>query len=274
MPYIKEICRAGKTEEVCKYYSARFGRRGPREKRKKPTPEAGIRANIRKQEKDLRRLMNHNFEDGVDALVTWSFNRDKAPKDYQEMLKRTQTLVRRLRKRYRQDGIILRYIYTMEIGPKGSRHIHMMISNAEPLRLMGCWGWGPVDVKPLYSDGQYAKIAAYFLKYALKTEETEGIKLGRKWNPSKNLKRPPVTKTIVSAATFREEVQERKGYYIDKDSITSGIHDVTGCAFLAYTYISLTKRPKIPRKDKTHEHRSRSDQIPRRRALRKRTDQR
>lgn len=250
MPYLMEVCKAGKTEEIHKYYSARYGKRSKRSENRNKTPEAAQRANLRKQEKELRRLMNHNFEDGQDALVTWSFAREKAPKDYAEMLKKTQALIRKLRREYKKEGRILRYIYTMEIGPKGSRHIHMMISDADLLILARCWPWGGVDAKPLHTDGQYAKIAAYFLKYSLKTEQTEGIKLGRRWNPSKNLKKPKVIKTVVNARTFRDEVKERKGFYIDKESVESGIHEMTGQPFLHYTYISLTKKKKLPRREK------------------------
>ena len=64
MPYMKETCVAGKTIEIRKYYN--FHTPPPGENRgirEKPTPERIKKANLRKAETDLRRLMNANFTD-------------------------------------------------------------------------------------------------------------------------------------------------------------------------------------------------------------------
>ena len=77
MPYIEEVCVAGKTIEVNKYYSYRHHSKGEkRGKKENPTSEAQKKVNQRKASKELRRLMNANFEDG-DLLVRLDFFKEK-----------------------------------------------------------------------------------------------------------------------------------------------------------------------------------------------------
>ena len=58
MPYVIEVCVAGGTMEICRYYTPRIGVKGEkREKREKLTPEAQKRVNQRLAEKTLRRTM-------------------------------------------------------------------------------------------------------------------------------------------------------------------------------------------------------------------------
>ena len=241
MPYIRQTVEAGRTLEILKYFSGRLGKKTKPAEKRLPSPEAVQRANLRKAERELRWLMNANFEDGRDALVTWSFFRDRQPEGHSDMLRAAQQLVRKLRREYAREGLRLKYIYTMEIGPRGSRHIHMMISSANLLILARCWGHGPVDIKPLHSDGQYAAIASYFIKYSMKTEETEGRKLGRRWTGSHNLQKPRIRREVVQASTFREKIPEKPGYYIDHDRTESGENELTGLRYLRYTYIRERK---------------------------------
>ncbi|MDO4285568.1 MAG: hypothetical protein Q4C60_09580 [Eubacteriales bacterium] len=182
--------------------------------------------------------MNANFEDRVDALVTLSFAGD-IPEDSAGMKRMMHNFIQRLRRRYQKAGKRLKYIYCMEIGPRGSRHVHMMLSQADLQELVDAWGYGPVNVQPLWSKGQYADIAAYFIKYALKTAETEGggKKIGQLYTPSRGLCRPKVTKTIVHARTFRESIRDRRGWRLDKNSIRRGVHEAMGTPYLEYTFV-------------------------------------
>ena len=198
MPCRREIVIMGDRAEVRDYHAAHTGRMGKRAAKSKPTPEAVRRAYLRKKERELRWLMNANFRDRVDALVTFSWPKGERPAGYREVLKAAQQLTRSLRKEYRNYGIELKYVYTMEIGPKGSRHIHMVLSNVNLLLLSACWPFATIDVKPLWSDGDYGDIAAYFIKYWEKTSTTEGMKLGRRcYNPSMNLWKPEIIRETI-----------------------------------------------------------------------------
>lgn len=241
MPYIKEICVAGKTIEVSKYYTARWGAKGEKRKeRGESSSEAQKAINQRKAEKDLRRILNTNFSDG-DLLVRLDFARERAPTGSTDMQEMIAAAVRKMRSKMRKAGQELKYVYVKEIGPRGGRHIHMVMSKVDTDILRACWPHGGIHIDPLTSNGQYARIAAYFVKYAERTEKTEGKLIGKRWYGSRNLQKPKIKKQVISAGKFRKEAKEKKGYYVDKDSIRSGISEQTGYEFFSYTLIKTDK---------------------------------
>ena len=237
MPYIEEICVAGKTIEVHKYYSYRHHSKGEkRAKKEKPTSEAQKKVNQRRAAKELRRLMNHNFVDG-DLLVRLDFFKAVFPLSSTQMQKLISKCIRKLQGKFRKVGKELKYIYVKEVGPRGGRHIHMVMSKCDTDLLRECWPHGGIHVDPLISGGQYEKIAEYFIKYAAKTEETEGKLIGKRWYASRNLVRPVPKKRIISANAFRKNIKEIDGYNVDKNSICSGVSDTTGYEYFSYTLI-------------------------------------
>lgn len=241
MPYIKEVCVAGKTIEVSKYYTARWGAKGEKRKaREERSSEAQKAINQRKAEKELRRILNTNFSDG-DLLVRLDFTRERAPTGSVEMQEMIAAAVRKMRIKMRKAGQELKYVYVKEIGPRGGRHIHMVMSKTDTDILRACWPHGGIHIDPLTSNGQYAKIAAYFVKYAARTEQTEGKLIGKRWYGSRNLEKPKVKKQVISSGKFRKEAKEKKGYYLDKESIRSGISEQTGYEFFSYTLIKTDK---------------------------------
>ena len=237
MPYILEICIAGKTKEVSKYHSSRWKIKGEkRNKKKKKTTNTQEKINLRLAAKNLRRKMNHNFEDG-DYLVTFDFRKEERPESSKEMTRCMSNFLKRLRNQYKKQGLELKYIYVKELGPRGAAHIHMIMNRAtdgiEILRQ--CWPHGGIHVDPLNSDGQYEKIAEYFVKYADKTIKTEGKQIGKKYYPSQNLKEPVVTKKIIwKSNTFRTTAKTEEGYYLEKESIVEGINK-WGYEYFSYT---------------------------------------
>ena len=241
MPYVEETCEAGVTLEICRYHSYRH--HAPGEKRatkENETSESQKKVNQRKAEKELRRLMNANFQDG-DLLVRLDFFKEKRPPDSTAMQEAMKKMIRRLRTKCRKNHKELKYIYVKEAGSRGGRHVHMMMSKVDTDILREVWPYGGIHVDPLISNGQYAKIAAYFIKYAERTEKTEGKLLGKRWYGSRNLTKPKVRKRIISAKTFRREIRERKGYILDKDSVQSGISAITGYEYFSYTLIRTDK---------------------------------
>lgn len=238
MPYIKETCVAGDTIEVCKYYTYRVNVKGEKRARKeKQTTEAQKKVNQRKAEKELRRLMAANFKNG-DVVVRLDFIR--RPGGSEEMQQLIEKAIRKLRAEYKKAGASLKYIYVKEVGPKGGRHIHMILNRdgMDILTLLtACWPHGGIHVDPWTTGPNFQKLAAYFIKYALKTEETEGKLIGKRWYPSRNLKKPSVKKEVIKSNRFREQVAEKKGYTLEKDSVRAGISDLTGYRYFSYTLI-------------------------------------
>lgn len=241
MPYIKEVCVAGKTIEVNKYYSVRWHCVGEkREPKETETTEAQKKVNQRQASTTLRRLMNTNFEDG-DLLVRLDFSKESFPSGSNDMQEMMSKAIRKMRAEFKKQGQELKYIYVKEIGPRGGRHIHMMMSKCDTELLRKCWPHGGIHIDPLISNGQYAKIADYFIKYAAKTEETEGQLIGKRWYASRNLKRPKITKKVISANKFRKDAKAIKGYIVQPDSIRSGISGLTGFEYFTYTMIKTDK---------------------------------
>jgi hypothetical protein len=238
MGYMLEVCICGRVIEMRKYYDARAHPRGERREPKgKVTSEAQEKINLRKAERDLRRLMNTNFQDG-DYLIRLDFSKANLP-DGDEMQKKMQKFLRNVRDAMKRGGQKLRYIYVKEIGPRGGRHVHMMMNRCDTELLRKYWKHGGIHIDPLNSGGQYSKIASYFIKYSERTRKTEGQLVGKRWNPSRNLKKPIIRKKRIGANRYRENVHVPAGYMLDKDSVAYGISDYTGYAYFSYSVIDI-----------------------------------
>jgi len=238
MPYVQEVCVAGKTIEVSKYYSIRY--HAPAAKRSENVSESTEKQkelNNKRAEKELRLLMNTNFQDG-DLLVRLDFYKNP-PKDSIEMQEMTAKAIRKMRREFKKAGLEMKYIYVKEVGPRGSRHIHMMLSKCDTDLLTKCWPYGGVHIDPLNTDGQYRKVAAYFIKYEERTEATEGERIGKRWYGSRNLEKPKIKKKVITAGRFRRVPMPLEGYYLDKETEVYGISEETGFEFYRYTLIRL-----------------------------------
>ena len=237
MPYIKEICKAGRTIEIRVYYSARNHPKGEKRAEKtKETTEGQKKVNEKKAERELRRLLNENFEDG-DYLVRLDFCKMHFPKGSEQMQEYMRNFLKKMRTEFAKTEEKMKYVYVKEVGPRGGRHVHMVMNKCDTDVLRKCWTYGGIHIDPLNSNGQYRRIASYFIKYASRTEETEGRMVGKRWNPSRGLRRPKVVKKTILRNRFPKNPKERKGYYLDKDSVVSGISDYTGYEYFTYTLI-------------------------------------
>lgn len=68
---------------------------------------------------------------------------------------------------------------------------------------------------------------------------------GKRWNCSKNLVRPePEIRVITDRQWFKAEPREIKGYYVDKDSVSKGVHspEYYGYGYFRYTLVKLEER--------------------------------
>lgn len=235
MAYILEVCDAGLTKEVRKYYSSRYHSHEARNEHTRPTSEAMKRVNQRQAEIKLRRLMNTNFKDG-DFLIRLDFSK-WLPIDSIEMQNMMSGAMRKLKRMYQKEQKVLKYIYVKEIGPRGSRHVHLMINKIDTDILLKWWKYGGLHIDPLHSGGQYSKIAAYFIKYAAKTEETEGKLIGKRWYASQSLQKPKIKKKIIKFNRFKNEPRVPKGWFLEKGSVYEGASELTGYEYFGYTLI-------------------------------------
>lgn len=249
MPYVERIVRAGKTIEVERYFTSRFKKKGiERGDKVKPTKEQQKKINTRQAERKLRILMNANFGYG-DYHLELDYIRTKGQPDRtrQQMRQDIDIFLREARKEYKKAGLELKYIHVMEIGEKGARHHHLVINQIDTKILQECWykayeGHNRVKVFPLDDSGNYAKLASYFIKYADKhLKDAEGLQ-GKRWNCSKNLVRPePEYRIVTDREWFKSEARPIKGYYVDKDSVSKGVHspEYYGYGYFRYMLVKL-----------------------------------
>lgn len=235
MPYIKSICRAGKTKEIAKYHTWRYK---PEEKRRKPkenkTTEVQQQINDRQTERKLTRIMNANF-DNSSWYMTFSYKKENRP-DIETLKKHKRILLSNLRKTYKNQGKELKYIETTEIGERGAVHFHMVINDIDIREVKQLWSYGFVKAIPLDSSGQYRKLAAYFIKYFQKTRGTSEQIQKKAYNCSRNLIRPVPKKHVMRGKDFIKEIKVPNGWYLDKESVREGI-TADGYQFLIYTLI-------------------------------------
>ena len=252
MPYIEAITKAGETIEIERYFSSRYKKQGiKRSDKVKPTKAEQKKVNTRIAEKKLRRLINANYGYG-DWHINMGYIRKTGitPRSKEEMQRDIEVLLRGLRSEYKKAGLILKYIHVMEIGEKGARHHHLIINRGiDCKKIQECWNKAyteksTIHFTPLDNSGNYAKLANYLIKYTDKTVGTENALQGKRWNCSKNLVRPePQIKIISNREWYRAEPKELKGYYVDKDSVVSGVHspEYYGYGFFRYTLVKHGK---------------------------------
>lgn len=237
MPYIKSICRAGKTKEIAKYYTRRYQpTREKRDTKRKETTESQQKINDRYLVRKLTRILNANFDDSS-RYVTFSYRIEDRP-DIGGLKSHKRDLLKKMRKVYRDEGRELKYVETAEVGERGALHIHMVINDVDIRKIERLWKYGYVSSKPLDSSGQYRKLAEYFIKYAQKTRKTADKIQSKAYNCSRNLKRPQPRKRIMRGRSFRKEIKVPAGWYLDKESVREGITE-EGYEFLYYTLIRI-----------------------------------
>lgn len=300
------------------YFSGRMGSTGRASPKKKKSPYEIQMAHWRRQRRELEILMNANFGTSDFSLTLEWGKEDEKPGDKEAMQKEMQNFIKRLRRWYKAghtvyrweevkdkrgkpirspDGSIRRkrvpdvvfsplpeprYIYTMEIGPRGSRHVHMVLSDVDLREITACWQigvpHGVVHGTALYADGDYTELADYYAKYSEpkkpgKPEETsedsdtgkeeegkepEGEKLGKRWYASQNLYRPEPIVRRIKEKTFSEDPPEVEGYHIDKGSIVGGMDPCrNGWAFRECTYIRDDKESWKPPREKPRKRKRR-----------------
>ena len=236
MPYMKMTCRAGKTKEIAKYYTywlqPEGGKRSPRVN---PTTEQQQKINDRHLVKRLTRLLNANFDENC-WYITFDYKKEQRPESVEVLHKQEQKLLRDLRKIYKKENAVFKYVWTAEVGKRGGAHIHMVVSSVDIRLLKNIWPYGWTTIKPMDSSGQYRRLAEYFIKYFQKTRDTDEQIQKKSYNPSKNLIRPVPKKKPMRGKKFSYEIKVPRGWYLDKDSVRQGI-TADGYEFMYYTLI-------------------------------------
>ncbi len=253
MPYVERVTKAGNTIEIERYFTSRYKKKGiNRGDKVKPTKEEQEKVNTRQAERKLRILINANYGYGDYHLVLDYIRRKGEPDRMPEQMRQDiDVFLRECRKEYRKAGLEFKYIHVMEIGKKGARHHHLVVNKIDTEILQRCWykayeGHNRVKVFPLDDSGNYAELASYLIKYTgTHKKGTDGALQGKRWNCSKNLVRPEPEYHIISDREyFKKEPKAIKGYYVDKNSVSMGVHspEYYGYGYLRYTLVKITDR--------------------------------
>ena len=244
-------------------FKGEYGTKGEkRGERRKATPEEIQRNNQRTKEKKLRRTIHLNFHED-DLWMTLKYpkgSRVTIGKVKKDVCGKWSGFLATMRRKYRLRGVPFKFIYRIEIGHMGGVHIHIIMNRIEGVdtALLAKKTWadisgGSANFEHLYSAGGFEGLAKYIAKPAesddgqLTMFGVEGKKAFTKISSSRNLIRPEDVRTEkkYSHWTMRRLILEgpkpHPGYYIDRDSIVTGINPFTGYSYFYYTERKLKK---------------------------------
>lgn len=237
--YIRKRFFCGWVIEVEECHNGRYGAPGmKRAKREKPTPEQIAKQNQWRKERDIRRLLETNFDE-YDYWLTLTYRIGNRPPDMAQAKKQVQKFLRQMRDAYKIRGQPLKYIVVTEIGSRGGIHHHIVLNRTEggDKLVTKYWPYGGANITLLRGKGEYRKLADYIAKQPGDNAVKE------KWySRSRNLQKPRVEKQVMRRRTFSREIRVPKGYYLDKDSVFQGENRVTGHPYRYYSLVKINGR--------------------------------
>ncbi len=191
-----------------------------RSRRMKPTSEVQQRLNDDNAAKYLSRLIKTNFS-GDDYALHLTYSDECLPENAQQAKRDVQNFFRRVKRYYSKSGIReIKYIWTTEQGGKKERlHHHIIISGGvdrDELEIL--WGKGYANSKRLQFDENGVEgLSHYIVKSPI---------FFRKWNCSKNLKKP-----VERSNDYRYNHSRARMLYESKD-----LHDRIDKLFIKKLY--------------------------------------
>lgn len=226
--------------EIEEYHTARYGAPGEkREPKVKATPEQIAKMNQRNKEKRCRRKLRKHF-DTNDYFTDLTYSKDARPPDMETAKKDFQKFMRIVRKEYAKRGETVKWIRNIEVGKRNAWHVHLVINRIPDtdIILRKAWTHGRVVNELLYEKGEFKDLAAYITKTPLTDERLVQTSY---WT-SKNLPVPdPEEKIFNRWKTWKDEPRIPKGFYLDKDSMHTGINPVTGYPYRSYTLLRIKR---------------------------------
>lgn len=234
------------------YFCGSYGRKGEkRAKRHKATPEEIKRQNRTNKVNQIRRLIKANFFPN-DYWICLMYPKGTR-KSIEEVRKDFGKFRRRMSSDYRKRGEAFKFIYRIEIGRRGGIHIHIIMNRIWGTDLLVAKNWPHnANFQLLYERGDFRQLASYIAKplpdemsgQLSMFDDAEAKKLVSV-NTSRNLTRPePEVKEYKRRTTeklVKDGPKPCPGYYIDKDSIKTGINPYTGYTYLHYTEVRINQ---------------------------------
>ena len=261
MAYTKDTYDCGDVKEHEMKYMGSHGAKGEkRAPRRKATPEQMERQNHANKVRRVRREILLNFHPW-DLWLTMKYPRGTR-KTSKEVLEDIKKWTGRLRARYERAGEQLKWIRRIEIGRYGGIHVHILINRPRTIKDIDLvckvlWGRAGINFQSLREEGGYEQLAAYLCKKGKGDNETEGQlsflpeedrKRCLAYSTSRNLIRPEDvhTRKKYSHWTMRRIINEgpkpSPGFYIDKNSIRTGVNPYTGMSYFYYRELRIKNK--------------------------------
>ena len=250
--YKQQVFNFKNSTEYEFYWEGYTGQKKERAEKRKATPEQIMYQNRRNKITKLRRTIKKNFEAG-DLFVTLTYAPGEK-KTIEEAQADFKALCNRLRKTYKKSGDPFKWIRVIEVGKRGSVHIHLITNRT--LRsadlINKYWVHGHPNFKYLYEEGDYQLLSEYMTKaeYDQEGNLLPTDKSRYNYSTSRNLVRPEPDEVKryahwTMARIIRNGLKAKPGYYIDKASVKMGINKVTGKSYLYYTERKIDGRDDL-----------------------------
>lgn len=253
--YQQKVWRSSNRIEHAIYWKGKCGAKGEKKaKKKKPTPEQMKKQNQINRINHLARTISLNFyPNDYWTCLKYRAGTRKSIKD----VKHDFRLFRdRMTREYRRRGEEFKYIYRIELGKRGGIHIHILFNRiwGADILCQGNWPGELCNFEPLREKGDYKQLASYICKPLPDDGEEKQIsmfddmddkeyKSVLKLGTSRNLKRPKPEVRHYVRRTVRKLLTEgpkaADGYYIDKDSMKTGVNPYTGMTYMYYTELRI-----------------------------------
>ncbi len=243
--YIKRIVKAGNTIEITKYAVSGSRKVSAGES----DSDYGIAQKEwkwKRAEDSCRWYLNENFHPG-DLWMRFSYPRGtrKAPAEIKVDIEK---FFKRLRRLYKKEGKVLKYIYTVGIGSRGGMHFHAVFSEFDSAKIEELWQdvtgteetpYPSVNTRHLDRKGHYGDVASYLIKNAKESYGTENQVFGKRYCSSRNLAPPKIKRVEVRAGSWTKNPKPKKGYYILNGSVREGKFEKSGFPYQSYIMVRL-----------------------------------
>lgn len=243
--YTRYIWRFKNSIEYEYKFKGNYGAKGEkRAEKEKATPEQIKKQNQRNRENCLRRTMKLNFGEN-DYWITLKYPAGTVL-DINTVKKHIRKFLDKTRRDYKKRGQPLKYVKRVEIGKRGSPHIHILVNRIPDADLIirKNWEHGRVDFTLTYEAGGFKNLAEYITKPVNEEADPEGET--KAYSTSKNLVRPQPEKKTYFRRTVEKIIKDgpepTKGFYIVPDSVVHGVNKFTGMSYLYYEEVRIKKR--------------------------------
>lgn len=238
MSYIRKTWKFQNAIEVAEYHTGKYGAPGMRrQKKKKATPEQIEKINHRNKVRTCRHKLRTYFNER-DHLVDLTYQKDARPPDMESAKQDFRIFIRKVRREYAKRGEVLRWMRNIEVGSKGGFHIHIVINRIPDtdIILSDAWEHGRIHIKPMYTDGEFGKLAAYITK----TPKTDRRLREAHYSASRNM---PIEKPKEKPVRWKHwgKIRIPNGWYLYQDEYHEGINPVTGYPYRIYTLLRVRR---------------------------------